>query len=97
MGKCGLCAAEARLASFRKAQAAKAPAAKPVSAAKGTGSAAGAASRPAAANPVTPPITASQMRANAQKSADEEYKRAIVQAWLFIIGAIIAIIWILSH
>ena len=111
MGKCGLCAAEARLASFRKAQAAKAPAAKPVSAAKGTGSAAGAASRPAAANPVTPPkpaaanpatppLTASQMLANAQKAAkaaDEEYNRTVVQVWLFIIGAIIAAIWFLSH
>lgn len=44
-GKCGLCAADARLASFRKAQTAKAAAAKP----------AAASSKPAAAAPVSPP------------------------------------------
>ena len=114
LGKCGLCAAEARLASFRRTQAAKAAAAKPAAAAKGTGSAAGASSKPAAANPVTPPkpaaanpatppINTAQMFANAakvaadQKAADEEYNRTVVQVVLFIIGAIIVAIWILSH
>ena len=45
MGKCGLCAADARLAGFRKSQAASASAAKP----------AAASSKPAAAAPVSPP------------------------------------------
>ena len=45
LGKCGLCAADARLASFRKSHAASASAAKP----------AAASSKPAAAAPVSPP------------------------------------------
>ena len=44
-GQCGLCAADARLASFRKSHAASASAAKP----------AAASSKPAAAAPVSPP------------------------------------------
>lgn len=85
MGKCGLCAADARLASFRKAQAAKAAAAKPAAASAGTPSGHANATpptppRPTAA-PQSPPKAPTQTplttgnKANQYKTLDDEYKK----------------------
>ena len=103
-GKCGLCAADARLASFRKAQTAKAAAAKPAAAAAGTSSGHAYTTpptppRPTAApqSPPKPPTPPSAAPAQQKKSGSPAADNANFGCGLLVLGFIVGIILLMSR
>ncbi|MDY4138664.1 MAG: hypothetical protein SOY30_04915, partial [Eubacteriales bacterium] len=103
-GKCGLCAADARLASFRKAQTAKAAAAKPAAASVGTSSGHAYTTpptppRPTAApqSPPKPPTPPSAAPAQQKKSGSPAEDNANFGCGLLVLGFIVGIILLMSR
>ena len=103
-GKCGLCAADARLDAFRRAQTAKAAAAKPAAASAGTPSGHAhttppAPPRPTAAPqsppkaPAPPPAAPAQQKKSGSSAADN----ANLGCGLFVLGLIVVFILLISR
>ena len=91
-GKCGLCAAEARLASFRKSHTVSKPAPKAGVSATGAGSSIGASSRPATANPPTPPPPATHAQQKKTNSSSGDNSNAGCGCFILVIIVFIIIL-----
>lgn len=103
-GQCGLCAADARLAAFRKAQTAKAAAAKPAAASAGTSSGHAYTTpptppRPTAApqSPPKPPTPPSAAPAQQKKSGSPAADNANFGCGLLVLGFIVGFILLMSR